>query len=41
MLEVKAYLVESLKKLDGIWNDMGLPEDQKNSRVNLVFMYIR
>lgn len=41
MIEVKNRLVESLGVLSSIWDDIGLIGDQKEERVDLVFMYIK
>ena len=41
MVEVKNRLVESLGLLNNIWDDIGLMGEQKDQRIDLVFMYIK
>ena len=41
MVEVKNRLVESLGLLNSIWDDIGLMGEQKDQRIDLVFMYIK
>lgn len=41
MIEVKNRLVESLSVLNSIWDDIGLMGEQKEERIDLVFMYIK
>lgn len=41
MIEVKNLLVAALGELNNVWDDIGLLDDQKESRRDLVFMYIR
>ena len=41
MLAVKNKLIEALGVLNEVWDDIGLQEEQKESRQDLVFMYIR
>ena len=41
MVEVKNRLVKSLGLLNNIWDDIGLMGEQKDQRIDLVFMYIK